>query len=93
MTVRNISRVEYNLAKDYFYKGKLAGQIIQWTEANLIFNLAWEFCSVHDTPCITVHDELIAEEKHIPMIREFMYSSGYSEVCNKYSLMHVIKGI
>ena len=79
--------------KDYFYKGKLAGQIIQWEEANLIFNLAWEFCSVHDIPTLTVHDELIAEEKHIPMIREFMYSSGYSELCNKYSLMNRIKGI
>ena len=79
--------------KDYFYKGKLAGQIIQWEEANLIFNLAWEFCSVHDTPCLTVHDELIAEKKHIPMIREFMYSSGYSEICSKYSLMNRIKGM
>jgi hypothetical protein len=79
--------------KDYFYKGKLAGQIIQWEEANLIFNLAWEFCSVHDIPTLTVHDELIAEVKHIPMIREFMYSSGYSEVCNKYSLMNKIKGM
>ena len=79
--------------KDYFYKGKLAGQIIQWEEANLIFNLAWEFCSVHDIPTLTVHDELIAEVKHIPMIREFMYSSGYSEVCNKYSLMSKIKGM
>ena len=79
--------------KDYFYKGKLAGQIIQWEEANLIFNLAWEFCSVHDIPTLTVHDELIAEVKHIPMIREFMYSSGYSEVCNRYSLMSKIKGM
>jgi len=79
--------------KDYFYKGKLAGQIIQWEEANLIFNLAWEFCSAHDIPTLTVHDELIAEVKHIPMIREFMYSSGYSEVCSKYSLMKRIKGM
>lgn len=93
MDVMTAIEEKHEPIKDYFYKGKLAGQIIQWTEANLIFNLAWEFCSVHDIPCLTVHDELIAEVKHIPMIREFMYSSGYSEVCNKYSLMHVIKGI
>jgi hypothetical protein len=49
--------------------------------------------SSHDIPTLTVHDELIAEKKHIPMIREFMYSSGYSEVCSKYSLMNRIKGI
>jgi len=93
MDVMTAIEEKHQPIKDYFYKGKLAGQIIQWTEANLIFNLAWEFCSAHDIPCLTVHDELIAEKKHIPMIKEFMYSSGYSEVCNKHSLMDVIKGI
>ena len=29
--------------KDYFYKGKIAGQIIQWEEANLVFNIANQF--------------------------------------------------
>jgi hypothetical protein len=93
MEVMKALEKKHQPIKDYFYKGKLAGQIIQWEEANLIFNLAWEFCSVHDTPCLTVHDELIAEKKHIPMIREFMYSSGYSEICSKYSLMNRIKGM
>ena len=93
MDVMTAIEEKHQPIKDYFYKGKLAGQIIQWEEANLIFNLAWEFCSVHDIPTLTVHDELIAEIKHIPMIREFMYSSGYSEVCSKYSLMNRIKGM
>ena len=93
MEVMTALEEKHQPIKDYFYKGKLAGQIIQWEEANLIFNLAWEFCSAHDIPTLTVHDELIAEMKHIPMIREFMYSSGYSEVCSKYSLMKRIKGM
>ena len=93
LELMNAIEEKHQPIKDYFYKGKLAGQIIQWEEANLIFNLAWEFCSVHDIPTLTVHDELIAEKKHIPMIREFMYSSGYSEICSKYSLMNRIKGM
>ena len=93
LELMNAIEEKHQPIKDYFYKGKLAGQIIQWEEANLIFNLAWEFCSVHDIPTLTVHDELIAEVKHIPMIREFMYSSGYSEICSKYSLMNRIKGM
>ena len=93
MEVMKALEKKHQPIKDYFYKGKLAGQIIQWEEANLIFNLAWEFCSVHDIHTLTVHDELISEVKHIPMIREFMYSSGYSEICSKYSLMNRIKGM
>ena len=76
--------------KDFFYKGKLAGQVIQWVEANLIFHIATEFMN-QDIPVLTVHDELIAEEKHIPMIKDFMYSSGYCEICSKYSLMDEIE--
>ena len=77
--------------KDYFYKGKIAGQIIQWEEANLVFNIANQFINEHGITTLTVHDELIIEEKHYPMVKEFMYSSGYSEVCAKYSLMNRIK--
>ena len=92
MQTSQLFKIEkYEPIKGYFYKGKLSGQIIQWEEANLIFNLAWEFCSSHDIQTLTVHDELIAEKKHIPMIRKSMYSSGYSEVCSKYSLMKRIK--
>jgi hypothetical protein len=77
--------------KDYFYKGKIAGQIIQWEEANLVFNIANQFINEHGITTLTVHDEFIVEEKHYPMVKEFMYSSGYSEVCAKYSLMNRIK--
>ena len=77
--------------KDYFYKGKIAGQIIQWEEANLVFNIANQFINEHGITTLTVHDELIVEEKHYPMVKEFMYSSGYSEICAKYSLMNRIK--
>ena len=77
--------------KDYFYKGVIAGQIIQWEEANLVINCAEEFCRVHNITTLTVHDEFIVEEKHQPMIKEFMYSSGYSPICSKYSLMDRIK--
>ena len=77
--------------KDYFYKGKIAGQIIQWEEANLVFNIAKQFINEHGITTLTVHDEFIVEEKHYPMVKEFMYSSGYSEICSKYSLMNRIK--
>ena len=77
--------------KDYFYKGKIAGQIIQWEEANLVFNIANQFINEHGITTLTVHDEFIVEEKHQPMVKEFMYSSGYSKICSKYSLMNRIK--
>ena len=77
--------------KDYFYKGKIAGQIIQWEEANLVFNIANQFINEHGITTLTVHDEFIVEEKHHPMVKEFMYTSGYSELCSKYSLMNKIK--
>jgi len=77
--------------KDYFYKGKIAGQIIQWEEANLIFNCAEEFCRVHGITTLTIHDEFIVEEEHQPMIKDFMYSSGYNKICSKHSLMDRIK--
>jgi len=77
--------------KDYFLKGKLAGGIIQFEEANLMFNIADQFIREHKITTLTVHDELIVEEKHQPMVKEFMYSSGYSEICSKYSLMYKIK--
>ena len=79
------------IIKDYFYKGKIAGQIIQWEEANLVFNCAKQFMDEHGVTALTVHDEFIVEEKHYPMVKEFMYSSGYNKICSKYSLMNRIK--
>ena len=93
LQIMNLLEDKHQSIKDYFYKGKLAGQIIQWVEANLIFQIAYEFFESHDIPVLTVHDELIAEKKHIPMIKEFMYSTGYHEVYEKYSLMNQIKNL
>ena len=90
MFVMELIEKKHEAIKDYFYNGKLVGQIIQWVEANLIHNIAVEFMN-QDIPCLTVYDELIAEEEHIPMITEFMYSSGHCEVCEEYSLISQIK--
>jgi hypothetical protein len=83
--------MKHNKIKDYFLKGKLAGGIIQFEEANLMFNIADQFIREHDITTLTVHDELIVQEKYHPMVKEFMYSSGSSEICSKFSLMHKIK--
>ena len=90
-TVMEMIENKHAKIKDYFYKGVIAGQIIQWEEANLVINCAEEFCRVHNITTLTVHDEFIVEEKHQPMIKDFMYSSGYSPICSKYSLMDRIK--
>ena len=83
--------MKHNKIKDYFLKGKLAGGIIQFEEANLMFNIADQFIREHGITTLTVHDELIVQERYHPMIKDFMYSSGSSEICSKFSLMHKIK--
>ncbi len=83
---------KHETSKEYLYKGKLAGQIIQWVEANLIHNIAVEFMK-QDIPCLTVYDELIVEEEHLPMVKEFMYSSGHCDICNEHSLLSQIKSL
>ncbi len=77
--------------KDYFYKGKLAGQIIQNEEANVVMHLALYFTKQYEIPCLTVYDELIVEEKHHAMVKEFMFSTMDDEVFRKHSLMNQIK--
>jgi len=79
--------------KDYFYKGKIAGQVIQFEEANLMFHIADQFITGHDITTLTVHDELIVLKEHHAMVKDFMYTSGHCEVCNKYSLMSKIKDL
>jgi len=77
--------------KDYFYKGTIAGQVIQWEEANLMFNIADQYIREHNVTALTIHDELIIQEQHQPLAKEFMFSSGHNDVCSKYSLMDKIK--
>ena len=79
--------------KDYFYKGKIAGQVISWEEANLMFNIADQYIREHNITTLTVHDELIVQEEHQPLAREFMFSSGHNETCSKYSVMSMIKDL
>ena len=82
---------KHKTIKDYFYKGKLAGQIIQNEEANVVMHLALYFTKQYETPCLTVYDELIVEEKHHAMVKEFMFSTTDDEVYRKYSHMNQIK--
>lgn len=82
---------KHKTIKDYFYKGKLAGQIIQNEEANVVMHLALYFTKQYETPCLTVYDELIVEEKHHAMVKEFMFTTTDDEIYKKYSLMNQIK--
>jgi hypothetical protein len=77
--------------KDYFYKGKLVGQIIQFEEANTVMHLALYFMKIYEFPVLTIYDEFLVEEEHHDMVNEFMYSTIACELCQKYSLMNQIK--
>ena len=79
--------------KHYFYKGKLAGQVIQWEEANFIHHIAMSFIEQHDFIVLTVFDELIVPEEHYPMVKDFMYTMAGCEICKKHSLMNQIKNL
>ena len=79
--------------KDYFLKGKIAGQIIQFEEANMIHHLAMSFIENYDFAVLTVYDELIVPEEHYPMVKDFIYTMAGCEICKKYSLMSQIKNL
>ena len=91
--VMDMIEKKHHKIKDYFYKGKLAGQIIQWQEANLMHHLAMQFIEENDFTVLTVYDELIVEEQHQPMVKDFMFSSGSCELCDSLSLMNQIKNL
>ena len=76
-----------------FLKVKIAGQIIQFEEANMIHHLAMSFIENYDFAVLTVFDELIVTEEHYPMVKEFMYTMAGCETCKKYSLMSQIKNL
>jgi len=78
---------------DYFYKGSLAGQIIQWEEANLMHQMAYQFQKGYDFVCLTVYDELIVPEEHVSMVKDFMFSSGHHDIYSQVSLMSQIKNM
>lgn len=88
--------LKHKRIKDYFLKGKLAGQVIQWTEANLIHHLAVYFMVTHGFPVLTVHDELIVPSDQKPMVAEQMFNSlsvHGCHVCEEHSLMAWIKNL
>ena len=87
----DLIELKHHSIKDYFYKGKLAGQIIQWHEANIMHHLADYFQRTYDFVVLTVYDELIVPEEEQPMIKEFMFSTGHCELCESMSLMSQIK--
>ena len=85
---------KHHRIKDYLLKGKLAGQIIQWEEANLIHHLAVYFQDCYGFPVLTVYDEFIVPEEEQPMIKEFMFTTSTEcEICDHYSLMDQIKNL
>ncbi|MFL2698009.1 MAG: hypothetical protein ACJ0F4_02265 [Gammaproteobacteria bacterium] len=91
--VMNLIEKKHPTIKDYFYKGKIAGQIIQWHEANVMHHLADYFQQSYDFPVLTVFDEMIVPEEHQPMVKDFMFSTTHCEVCEKHNLMSQIKGL
>jgi len=90
--VDTILKKHYKI-KHYFLKGKLAGQIIQFEEANMIHHLAMSFIKQYDFPVITVYDELIVWQEEQPMVQDFMFSTRFCSICRKHSLMNQIKNL
>jgi hypothetical protein len=91
--IRQLSDKHY-LIKDYLMKGKVAGQIMQWIEANHMHHLACSFQEHYNFPVLTVYDEFIVPEEHYPMVKEFMFTTSIAcEVCDHYSLMNQIKNL
>ena len=58
-----------------------------------MFNIADQYIQEHNVTALTIHDELIIQEQHQPLAKEFMFSSGHNDICSKYSLMDKIKGM
>ena len=81
----------HSAIKDYFYKGKLAGQIISWEEVNMIHQLAWDFIQKYEVPVITVYDEMICPELHHQLLIDWWQDYYHRpNLYNEYSLMNQI---
>jgi len=93
LEIMKLLEAKHKPIKDYLYKGKLGGQIIQWVEANLMHHLAVYFQQAYNFPVLTVYDELITWEEEQPMIKDFMFSTTDDELCSKLSLMKQIKNL
>lgn len=92
--ILNQLEAKHSIIKDYFYKGKIAGQIISWQEANMIHHLAWDFIQKYDVPVLCVYDELCCPEVHQQLLCDWLFYEPFNcEICNKYSLMSQIKNL
>ena len=78
--------------KRYFLKGKLAGQIIQAVEANLVHHLAVNFHESYGFPCLTVYDEFIVPTEWADLVREQVFTTADCKICRQHSLLNLIKG-
>ena len=56
-------------------------------------HLAMQFINEYDFTVLTVYDELIVEEQHQPMVKDFMFSSGSCDLCDSLDLMSQIKNL
>jgi|TARA_B100001079_G_C16377185_1_gene500275 hypothetical protein len=92
LEIINALLMRHRTIKDYLLKGRVAGQIIQWTEANFMFDLANYFSNIY-CPTLTVHDSFIVEEEYGDMIQEFMFSTGLEneEIYQDFSQFNCIK--
>ena len=84
---------KHHKVKDYFYKGRLAGQIMQWEEANMIHHAAHFIQENLGYTVLTVYDELIVEEQRLPIVKKLMFTFDDCDICSKYSLMSQIKNL
>ena len=90
----------HSAIKDYFYKGKLAGQIISWEESNMIHQCAWDFIQKYsigygyNAPIITVYDEMIIPELYHQLLIDWWQDYYHrANLYNDYSLMDQIKNL
>ena len=82
---------KHHSIKGYFLKGKLAGQIVQAVEANLIHHLAAYFQEAHGFACLTVYDEFIVPSEWGEMVRDHMFSTVGCEICKQHSILNMVK--
>lgn len=69
-----------------FFKGKAKGQEYAWLEANLVFEVARRLAR-SGVPALTVHDEFIVPVGNEDLVREFMYTTEFEDMCNSSDLI------
>ena len=75
---------KHDRIKEYLLKGKLAGQIVQAVEANIMHHLAAYFQEAYGFACLTVYDEFIVPSERIEMVREQMFDTVSCGICEQH---------